>query len=50
MKCIGESYLLSLKRRSFKMEEEEEAEGCWSWVSAEGVGGMMINGGMRQAL
>lgn len=32
------TYLLSLKRRSFGIEEEEEA--CWSWDSAEWTGGM----------
>ena len=35
---MGGTYLLSLKRRSFMIEADEEA--CWSWVSA---GGMMDN-------
>jgi hypothetical protein len=34
-------YLLSLKRRSFKIEDEGEVEACWSWLSVEGAGGMM---------
>ena len=36
------THLLSLNRRSFKIDVDEDPDGCWSCVSEVVTGGMMV--------